>query len=149
MPVTRIYVPISATDLEQIVVTGSLSATAQEPRRAYAVTAALVAREPHEDAEGLEYVAFLSAVAGAGAARTAPEHRRVVLAADADTAWFAPTSNGPITEVALTDDVPRSRMASMHVDEDAGVAGTTSDADLLWYDVTEIAEVRDLVAGTG
>ena len=36
----------------------------------------------------------------------------------------------------------RRRIVSFHIDEEAG---DTEPTDLLWYDVTELADVRDLV----
>jgi hypothetical protein len=39
--------------------------------------------------------------------------------------------------------VEREQLVSFHVDEEPGATGT---ADLLWYDVTELDDVRALLA---
>jgi len=48
--------------------------------------------------------------------------------------------------VRLAASVPMSRIASFHVDEVAGVATEPEVDDLLWYDATELDEVRALLA---
>ena len=76
-------------------------------------------------------------------------HRRVVIAADVDPEWLAadkPKSPpDSICAVELTEPVPLARVASFHIDErgastDDAVAAAV-DA-LLWYDATELDEVR-------
>ena len=107
---------------------------------------------PGHDVEDLEYAAFSDAVAAAGAIRPPagePAPRRVVIAADVDPEWLAadkPKSPpDSICAVELTEPVPLARVASFHIDErgastDDAVAAAV-DA-LLWYDATELDEVR-------
>ena len=163
MPVVRVYLPVGPVDLAELAERGSLSsapaapatpATPSTPRVAYAVTPELVRVMPGHDVEDLEYAAFSDAVAAAGAARHPagePAHRRVVIAADVDPEWLAagkpksPTDS--ICAVELTEPVPLARVASFHIDERAGsahgAAAAVASADaLLWYDATELDEVR-------
>ena len=53
-----------------------------------------------------------------------------------------PTSPDVPSRVEVAAPVERRRIVSFHVDE---VAGSTEPTDLLWYDVTELADVRALV----
>jgi len=142
MPVVRVYVPLGREDLEQLAAAGSLAAGPGTPRQAYAVTPGLERAGPGLDVEDLEYAAFSDAVAAAGALRAAPIDRRVVASADADPAWVAPREGSPVSEVLVTAPIPLSRVASFHVDDDLA-GGVDEDADeLLWYDVTELDDVR-------
>ncbi|MBC9821687.1 hypothetical protein [Terrabacter sp. MAHUQ-38] len=142
MPVVRVYVPLGREGLEQLAAAGSLAAGPGTPRQAYAVTPGLERAAPGLDVEDLEYAAFSDAVAAAGALRAAPADRRVVASADADPAWVAPREGAPVSKVVLTAPIPLSRVASFHVDDDVAV-GVDEEADeLLWYDVTELDDVR-------
>lgn len=142
MPVVRVYVPLGRQGLEELAVAGSLPAGPGTPRQAYAVTPGLAKSAPGLDLEDLEYAAFSDAVDAAGALRAAPADRRVVVSADADPGWVAPREGSPVSKVVLTAPVPLSRVASFHVDDDVA-PGVDEDADeLLWYDVTEIDDVR-------
>ena len=144
MPVVRVYLPVGRADLDELATTGGLPAGPGTPRTAYAVTPGLIESAPGLDAEDLEYAAFSDAVSAAAAARTAAGHRRVVAAADADATWVAPRSGGLVSTVALTARIPLSRVASFHIDDED--AGPDDEADeLLWYDVTELDDVRSLV----
>ena len=144
MPVVRVYVPVGLTELDQLATTGGLPAGPGTPRMAYAVTPGLEESAPGLDVEDLEYAAFSDAVAAASGSRSAAGHRRVVAAADADSAWIAPRGGSPVSRVVLTAPLPLSRVASFHID-DVG-AGPDDEADeLLWYDVTELDDVRALV----
>jgi hypothetical protein len=142
MPVVRVYVPLGRDGLEELVSAGALAAGPGTPRPAYAVTPGLERAAPGLDVEDLEYAAFSDAVEAAGSLRAAPADRRVVASADADAAWVAPREGNPVTKVVLTATVPLSRVASFHVDDEV-TAGVDEEADeLLWYDVTELDDVR-------
>lgn len=145
----RIYLPSTPAEL---------TAATFPPRLAHAVTPALRAALPDEDEEGLEYAAQLLAaddsldlVTGTAGAR-----RRVVVAADVDDAVVQPL--GPDADapslVRLTGEVTWDDVACAHVDDadaegDVAAAGSGDDdaldrlveRDLLWFDVTELAEL--------
>jgi hypothetical protein len=143
VPVVRVYVPLGRDGLEELAASGSLPAGPGTPRVAYAVTPALEASAPGHDVEDLEYAAFSDAVAAAGALRAAPGHRRVVAAADADAASVVPREGRPVSRVVVTAPLPLSRVASFHVDDEVSVGVPDDEADeLLWYDVTELDDVR-------
>jgi len=147
----RIYLPARAADLAA----DSISA-----RPAHAVTPALRSAHPGEDEEDLEVPAFLAAADTSLAELTAADAPvRVVIAADVDTA--EPTQGEDPTEVRAPE-VPWSAVVSIHVDdpddgeaaalvraavggdEEAGEAA--SELDLLWFDITERALLRRLLA---
>jgi hypothetical protein len=96
------------------------------------------------DEEELEHLAWLAATEEA-AGRSAPRVlRRVVASADVDTATVLhPGEPDTASRVELSAPVDLRRVVSFHVDEEPGATGPT---DLLWYDVTELAEVRALVS---
>jgi hypothetical protein len=143
VPVVRVYLPLGRDGLEELAGSGSLSAGPGTPRVAYAVTPALEASAPGHDVEDLEYAAFSDAVAAAGALREVPRHRRVVAAADADASCVVPREGRPVSRVVVTGPLPLSRVASFHVDDEISVGVPDDEADeLLWYDVTELDDVR-------
>ena len=145
MPVVRVYVPLGRDGLDELAGAGSLAAGPGTPRPAYAVTRGLEQAAPGLDVEDLEYAAFSDAVDAAGALRAARADRRVVVAADADESWVAPRDGLPVTKVVLTSAIPLSRVASFHIDDSVTV-GTDEEADeLLWYDVTELDDVRSFL----
>lgn len=145
MPVVRIYVPIGRRDLDDLAEKGLLDAARTSPRHAFAVTDKLRSQAAGLDVEELEYSAFSDAVGASRGVRSSPEDRRIVAAADADPTWVVVREGGPASSVEVVAPVPLSRIASFHVDEGAGgLAG--DDDDLLWYDVTELDEVRTLFA---
>ena len=143
MPVVRVYVPLGRDGLDELATSGNLAAGLGTPRVAYAVTPALEASAPGHDVEDLEYAAFSDAVAAASAFRIAPAHRRVVASADANSDWVVPREGRPVSRVVITAPVPLSRVASFHVDDEVSVGAPDDEADeLLWYDVTELDDVR-------
>lgn len=146
MPVVRIYLPIGRRELDALATTGSLDASEADPRPAFAVTDALRVRAPGLDLEELEYAAFSDAVAAAASARARRGHRRVVAAADADPGWLSPRDGASVTAVHLVRAVPVNRVASFHVDEDEDQGESSGGDELLWYDVTELDEVRRLLS---
>lgn len=142
MSVIRVYLPVGRDDLESLASSGHLVASSESPLPAYAVTSALRDSAPGLDVEDLEFAAFSDAVGAAGARRSTPGHRRVVVAADADPAWVLPGGGGPPSAVTLVAPVPLARVASFHVDEETAEAGAEEEAaELLWYDVTELEDV--------
>lgn len=164
MGVVRVYLPVGPADLAGLAERGSLPATpatsatpvdpadAADLRVAYAVTPELERSMGGHDVEDLEYAAFSAAVAAAGAASggsDGSDGRRVVIAADVDPEWLAAgeprSQTDSICAVELTEPVPLARVASFHVDERAGSAHRSAAASadaLLWYDATELDEVR-------
>ena len=147
MAVVRVYVPLGRSALEELAAAGSLPAGPGAPVSAYAVTPTLRSSAPGLDVEDLEYAAFSDAVAAAGAARSSPRHRRVVAAADADPAWVVSGVGVPASSVGLVAPMPLSRVASFHVDDESAVGVAEEEADeLLWYDVTELDDVRSFLA---
>ena len=142
MPVVRVYVPLGRAGLEELATAGALAAGPGTPRTAYAVTSGLEQAAPGLDVEDLEYAAFSDAVDAAAALRSRRSDRRVVAAADADLSWVSPRDGKPVSKVVLTSPVPLSRVASFHVDDEVTGAVDEEADELLWYDVTELDDVR-------
>ena len=140
MPLTRVYLPLTPADLTGLAEGRPLGPA---PRNAHAVTPALGKPGLVTDEEELEHAAWVAAAEEAiGAPGSAPR-RRVIAAADVDAAIVVhPTSPDVPSRVEVAAPVERRRIVSFHVDE---VAGSTEPTDLLWYDVTELADVRALV----
>lgn len=133
VPQTRVYLPLTADGLELLRAEKELAA----PLAAYALVAAPTRVR---DREELEYAAWLAAAAAAQELVGA-DRRRVVASADVDAASIAPLSQEYAAEISSP--VLLRQVASFHLDEEPG----GDDADLLWYDVTEIDEVARLAAG--
>jgi hypothetical protein len=147
MAVVRVYVPLGRSDLEELASSGSLPAGPGTPVSAYAVTSTLRSSAPGLDVEDLEYAAFSDAVVAAAAMRPSPRHRRVVAAADADPAWVVQGVGEPASSVVLVAPLPLSRVASFHIDDESAVGDADDEADeLLWYDVSELDDVRSFLA---
>jgi hypothetical protein len=142
MPVVRVYVPLGRAGLEELATVGSLAAGPGTPRIAYAVTPGLEQAAPGLDVEDLEYAAFSDAVDAAAGLRSVRSDRRVVAAADADPAWVSPRDGAPVSKVVLTAPMPLARVASFHVDDEVTSAVEEEADELLWYDVTELDDVR-------
>ncbi len=140
MPLTRVYLPLTAADLDALAAGGTLGPAVP----AHAVTPALGRPGLTTDEEELEHLAWVDATEEAGV--LAPEGvRRVVGAADVDTEVVVhPTGPDRASRVELVAPVRRRDVVSFHVDEEPGASEPT---DMLWYDVTELDEVRALVAG--
>lgn len=146
MPAVRIYVPLAAGSLGALVERRAIGASEGAPVVAYAVTPGLEAAHPAEGVEELEYLAFCDAAAAATKLRESPDDRRVIVSADADPDWLL-DSDGGTAAVALVRELPLSRVASFHVDDEAALAAGDESADeLLWYDVTELGEVGGFFA---
>lgn len=142
MTQTRIYLPLRASDVADLTRLGEVN-----PTSAYAVTEAVRSDLP-VDEEEREYAVMGDAVAAAGVLRswdgTNGVGKRVVAAADVDASAVLPEPGRPgraRSLVRLHGPVPLCRIVSLHVDEQPG-----GEDDLLWYDVTELAEVARLLS---
>lgn len=140
----RIYLPATVSDLDA----PSISA-----RTAFAVTEGVRELAPDEDEEGWEYLAFLAA---ADAAIDEGEVSRIVIAADGRAVERGEAGVVEVEELSWTDAV------SIHIDDiadpglltelsaaqagDEAARERVNEADLLWYDVVERAEVLQLLA---
>ncbi|HOF63382.1 MAG TPA: hypothetical protein PLL54_03685 [Dermatophilaceae bacterium] len=145
--VVRVYVPLTAPAVAELAALGTL---AGPPEEAFAVTARLEASLPDADEEEREYAAFVAAAERAAglavSSRPSRFSRRVVAAADVAETFVTELSGGirPIAAVSLAGPLTTRQVVSLHVAESAA-----ADSDLLWYDVTEISIVRDLLADQG
>ena len=154
MSVVRVYVPLGRSDLVALDDGGSLPAGPARPRGVFAVTAELERSAPGLDLEDLEYAAFSDAVVAASRAREVAGDRRVVAAADVDPSWVAAANSTSdaesVSAMVLSSPLPLARVASFHLDEEgpsSASADSTGEADeLLWYDATELDEVRGFFA---
>ena len=150
---TRVYVPLSVAGLRALSGTAGLVADRTAPIAAHAVTLALRQAHVGWDEEDLEYLAFADA---ARAGTTSASSPRVVVAADVEegdlvddvTGDGSAASSGDIlSSVLLTAPLPVRRIVSLHVEDLAGARpGPDELADFLWYDVTELESVTDLLA---
>ncbi len=139
MPVVRVYLPLGTSALETMRTTGELTG---QRLRAYAVTPGLADGLPGAGEEELEYAALSDASDAARALRDPGQTHRVIAAADVDEAFVLEPEDGDGDVPARRDvrgPVSLRRVASFHVDE-----APADDADLLWYDATEVDEVLRL-----
>jgi hypothetical protein len=160
----RVYLPTTLPGLARAHVRGVLPG----PMPAHAVTATLREWYTEGDAEEFEYVALTEAAESSlrllAADPDAPR-RRVVIAADVPVGAVSEQPDDRCrSAVRVVVDVPISAVASVHVDEesagtvvaeaiialDAAEAGDddaqfsldeAEATELLWYDVTEIANL--------
>ncbi len=140
MPLTRVYLPLTPADLTGLAEGRPLGPA---PRNAHAVTPSLGKPGLVTDEEELEHTAWVAATEEAAAASGTEPRRRIIAAADVDAAIVVhPTSPDVPSRVEVSAPVERRRIVSFHVDEEPG---STEPTDLLWYDVTELADVRALV----
>lgn len=140
MPLRRVYLPLSPTLVTALPVTREIGPA---PIMAYAVTPSMIRRGGALDDEELELQAWVAA-AQAAERICGRQARRVIAAADVDDLMVEypdPSTDSPWT-VSLDAPVTLRRIVSFHVDEEPGGTGV---ADLLWYDVTELAEVVALL----
>lgn len=135
----RVYLPLRTADLAAVESSGRLPS---RPR--YAVTPAMRAAEPGADEEDLEFDAMCAALDAAAA--LPGQGRRVVAAAevpdvtDVTDVSAATDADGPDAAPADAPGVDLEDVVSFHVEEEPGQEGTGYDA-LLWYDVTELADL--------
>jgi hypothetical protein len=139
MSLTRIYLPLNAARLREL---ASSRVLGPAPLPAHGVTSSVRAGDPNGDQEGWEYVALGEAAEASAASLPAGERRRVVAAADVDDSWVtAADADGVASAVTVSQPVPMQRIASFHVDE----KDVADDDELLWYDVTELDGLLDLL----
>ncbi|MFQ6172816.1 DUF6912 family protein [Oryzobacter sp. R7] len=142
MPLTRVYLALTPDDLDDLAAGRPVGPA---PRPAHAVTAAVGRPGLVTDEEELEHAAWLAAADEAVPNARAGGRRRVIGSADVDAATVVHATAPDVpSRVEVSAPLERRRFVSFHVDEEAGA---TDAADLLWYDVTELDDVRALVAG--
>jgi hypothetical protein len=136
---TRIYIPLNASGLRSLASGGEVTGA---PFTAHAVTEALRASAPGAAEDEWEYAALNDAARTSRGLLAAGEGRRIVAAADvsSDSVLPAAADLDMASEVTISDSVELKRIASFQVDGD-----DSSDDDLLWYDVTELPVVLDLL----
>jgi NTE family protein len=136
---TRIYIPLNASGLHSLASDGVVAGA---PFIAHAVTDALQAGAPGAAEDEWEYAALQDAARTSRGLLTAGESRRIVAAADVLSDSVLPAAADPdtVSEVTISDPVELRRIASFQVDGD-----DPADDDLLWYDVTELPVVLDLL----
>jgi NTE family protein len=138
---TRIYIPLNADGLRSLSTDGVVQGA---PFPAHAVTQSVQASAPTSPQDEWEYTALNDAAQTSGALLTPGESRRIVAAADvsSDCVGSAEPGDSDVeSAVSISEQVPLKRIASIHVDGDE----SNDDDDLLWYDVTELPVVLDLL----
>jgi predicted acylesterase/phospholipase RssA len=138
---TRIYIPLNAAGLRGLSNDGALRGA---PFTAHAVTDAVQASAPASPQDEWEYTALNDAAQTSGALLTPGERRRIVAAADVSPDCVGPAESGDSdveSAVSISESVALKRIASIHVDGDA----SQDDDDLLWYDITELPVVLELL----
>ncbi|HEY0119939.1 MAG TPA: hypothetical protein VGC04_14280 [Cellulomonas sp.] len=153
----RLYLPATLDELDGLDRPGG--AAGLGPRRGHAVTVLLRAALPDEDEEGLEYAALLAAADDSllrVAARPSAPHLRVVVSVDVPDALVAPVEeeDAAPSAVELSGALPPGAVVCAHVDEpptarqvaraltgDESAVEALAEADLLWYDVSELGSV--------
>jgi hypothetical protein len=139
MSLTRIYLPLDAVRLRELAESRVLGPA---PLSAHGVTEGVRSADPTGDEEEWEYVALGEAAEASAASLPAGQRRRVVAAADVDDSWVAVADGADAASaVTVLQPVPMQRIASFHIDE----RDVADDDELLWYDVTELAGLLDLI----
>lgn len=134
----RVYLGLLVDELAEV-----LADTRLPERPAHGVTPALRRLDPGADDEDLEFEAMCQAL---DAARSLGAGRRVVAAADVSGREASTGADGAAALLTGTTSIALEDVVSFHVEETAGEVGAGYD-DLLWYDVTELAELVSSVAG--
>jgi hypothetical protein len=137
---TRIYMPLNASRLRSLSTRGVLQPA---PLPAHAVTQAVQALAPTKGQDEWEYTALNDAARTSGTLLAAGERRRIVAAADVSSELVGsaePGDSDAESAVSISDAVALRQIASFHVDGNA-----SQDEELLWYDVTELPVVLDLL----
>ena len=172
----RVYLPTTLPGLEEVAGGAGRPLLASAPVQAHSVTPALrewyAGADPKELEEELEYAASSDAAERSLhllAADSSAPRRRVVLAVDVPVEALAATppqdlAGSSRSAVLVTQDVPRTALVSVHVDDEAAVddvaaavgalaAAATGDEDaaflvdaaegheLLWYDASEVEDL--------
>lgn len=141
MPLRRVYLSVTADQLTRLAGGGELGPA---PLRGHAVTARLGRPRTAADSEELEHEAWLAAAEGAASAAASGSGqpaRRVIAAADIDGALVTESVAGDVSAVEVLAPIPLRRVVSFHIDEEPG----GDEADLLWFDVTELSDVLALL----
>lgn len=152
MPLKRVYVAVTPVGLRSLATSGVLGPA---PLGAHTVTGAVTRGAFGGDEEDQEYAAW-QAAAGDARQLVGEAGMRVVVSADVDSALIEdelPETRAARedalgveqgveraaiqTSVRLSSAVPLRRIVAFHVDEVPG----GQDADLLWFDVTELNDV--------
>jgi hypothetical protein len=159
VPIARTYLPLTPADVAGLVAARELPAGARVgiavapgtdeagEYAAWLAAAALARSEASQGDQSPGQPSAAFAVGGAGSdavdrdAVGAEGHLRVIASADLDVAVLSPAPGSAPTAVRIEGIVPLRRLVAFHVDEHVGGA----DADLLWYDVTELDALRALV----
>lgn len=151
----RLYLPATVDELDRAVL--------PVPRRAHAVTGTLRDLLPEEDEEGMEFAAMLMAADDALvllAGRPGAPELRVVLTVDVPDSAVQPApqpaegDEEPASLVTLVAEVAVVDLVCAHVDEpaargqvhralegDDAALDDLAERDLLWYDVSELADI--------
>lgn len=151
----RVYVPEDAADLRIIVAGQPWSVTG---RAAYAVTPAARMAFAEDDEEDLEYDAFLCACRHRLGSSSQPGSGLVVsLDVETDHVEDVPPAGEPQDRggvqdaaadsgfaVVLREVVPLAQVVSIHAPDSSG----GPEEELLWYDVSEAAELLALLAAS-
>ncbi|MHB1491868.1 hypothetical protein GALL_397970 [mine drainage metagenome] len=150
----RIYLPATVDELDPV--HGHRPPLA--PRVVHAVTPALRDALHDEDEEGCEFAAHLAAADDSLlriAGRPEAPHQRLVVTAVVPESFVEHSdSDAAPSALRLISTVPWDRVVCVHVDEpeamgdvaaalrgDEDAAGRLSEADLLWYDVSEVDDL--------
>lgn len=151
----RLYLPATLDELTATTEGDALLAG----RTAHAVTQALRAALPDEDEEGWEFAAHLAAADDSlDLLRSRPEAPalRLVVTVDVpdDAVDAGPQPGAMPSAVLLTRAATLAEVACVHVDEptvagdvraalsgDVAADERVAEADLLWYDVSEIGDI--------
>jgi len=137
---TRIYIPLNASRLRGLSTQGALEPA---PFPAHAVTQAVQASASTKGQDEWEYTALNDAASTSGMLLAAGERRRIVAAADVSSDLVGSAEPGDLdieSAVSISDAVALRQIASFHVDGNA-----SQDEELLWYDVTELSVVLELL----
>ena len=140
LTLTRIYIPLNAAGLRSLSVEGAVGGA---PFVAHAVTESVRAADAGAGMDDWEFTALNDAAQTSGSMLTRGEGLRIVAAADVSSDLVdTPETADPdlVSAVSILDSVALKRIASFHVDGDAA-----QDDGLLWYDVTELPVVLDLL----
>ena len=127
----RLYVPLSAADVDQLSAAGDVT-----PPAAFAVTAQLADLLPDADTEEHEHLATQLAAAACGEARI------IVGVFDSATAVTPGETTGLVRPDAA---LPVRELVCLLVGDEGAQVTEDADVELSWYDRTELALVRDLV----
>ncbi|MBM6546902.1 hypothetical protein JNO54_12255 [Janibacter sp. YIM B02568] len=127
----RVYLGLVESDLAEVARSTTVPAAL-----AFGVTDAERTARPAEDEEDLEFEAMCEALDAAGSRRRTKSERRVVASADVPSA-----QDGQGWSVVLPGTVALEDVVSFHVEESEGTSAGEGYDDLLWYDVTELADL--------